>query len=326
MGHRFSLSFSCARGHRYSPVVRMATGWATLGLSDENRSFLELQAPGTQNRKLALCVTWCNRHQRWLSSPLANAAALAPPGASFGTAYKGCYTNCSDATGDTSCGSRQGAPDLEHLATLTGWRLWTTCGWAPTGPASRTRGSVLRRWRGQASVDIPFGLGNGACTWTRAIPGRRCSTHRPAVRIFNTYPIPFAKHVRVAVELLTTVPAATGPRTWLPWVISGWSSSRHAAARLHRLAAGVGEAARGGEQRGGRGRDADAPARRHGRDQRVPDGVLSVSAPTYIGFLEAASGAHAPRRARCGCCWRARGLLPRDVLPTRATTPTCSPA
>ena len=37
-----------------------------------------------------------------LITTLANAAALAPPGASFGTAYKGCYTNCSDATGDTS--------------------------------------------------------------------------------------------------------------------------------------------------------------------------------------------------------------------------------
>ena len=181
-----------------------------------------------------------------LAMLLLSPEALQAPGASFGTAYKGCYQNCSDDSGNTSwwpyeeevevfshvCDGvavhtsrelRQVSPEsvcvMDHL--------WIGSDW-PGFQDSRLRYYIDGETT--ASVDFPFGLGNGSPhldasepPWSAgALFGR---TGQPS-GIFNTFPIPFGRSVRVVVELRTTVPKEnrTHERTPFWIIVRGWRS------------------------------------------------------------------------------------------------------
>eukprot|EP00966_Prymnesium_polylepis_P261944 6051113-Prymnesium_polylepis.1 len=168
------------------------------------------------------------------SALLSLASAIQPPGASFGTAYKACYNNCSDASGNTSFWKfDEEIQVFEHFCDATGDgvcimnHFWVGANW-PGLENSRLRYYVDSE--AKASVDIPFGLGNGSPHVDEAQPpwsaGALFGRTGQPTGIFNTYPIPFASHVRITVELLTSVPAAnrTTDRTPFWIIVRGWRS------------------------------------------------------------------------------------------------------
>jgi hypothetical protein len=153
------------------------------------------------------------------------------PGRTFGTAYKGWYKPCFNESGQQNLWPFDRELDVfEHQCSSGAGsvcvmkHLW--CGGVWPGYAdSRIRYYI--DGEAVASVDFPLGLGHGSSmlederqpSWSAgSLFGW---TGRPSKGgVFNTYPIPFAKSIRVTVTLLTTAPV--GKRQHDPvgfWII-----------------------------------------------------------------------------------------------------------
>lgn len=142
---------------------------------------------------------------------------MAAPGRTFGIAYKGCYDPCVNASDQQNLWAfDRELPVFSHQCQTSNGttclmkHLWPS-GCCPGYPTSRIRYYI--DGEAVASVDIPLGLGHGS-SMLEDMPQKPWSagssfgwTGLPSKGgVFNTYPIPFAKSIRVTVVLHTSAP------------------------------------------------------------------------------------------------------------------------